>query len=231
MPVLRSFSVSDGVIAGERIPEEPDQLYATAEELGSLFGIRITEASIRFAMSLIHAYCNRPSLWPIEVDFPVMRLPEDRMQGRIPLTPVIQITEASGRFAYAGRRDRQGRNAWYWGYAPILALQGSAPTFLAINTALIQCDPATGIFSLPWSGMLLPWNEVKIRAIVGYVEIPPRIKTAIAEIANSVQSRGVSDRVAYTVGRISRKYAPGSNTFISPQAEQLLQPFVVQSLF
>ena len=231
MPVLRTFSDTDGIIAGERTPEEPEQLYATPDELGALFGVRISEASIRFAMSLIHAFCNRPSLWPIEIRHPPMRLPDNRAVGRIPITPVIQIVEASGRFTYAGRRDRVAQNTFWYGYNAILALNGALPAFTEINTALIQCDGATGIFTLPYSQMLIPYNEVVLVTLSGYVEIPSRIKAALAEITNSVQSRGVSDRVAYNVGRVSRKYAPGSNTFISPQAQQLLQPFVVQGLF
>ncbi len=231
MPVIRSFQVSDGLIAAERMPNEPDELYATPDELGALYGVRISEAQIRFCMSLIHAFTNRPSLWPIEIDFPTMRMPSDRMEGRIPICPVIRITEAAGRYAYGYRRDRQSMNALYYSYAALIALQGVAPKMVPVNVDLIQVDAATGIFSLPYGNILFPWNEVKIRAIVGLIEIPPRVKAAIAEIANSVQARGVSDRIGYAVGRISRKYAPGSNTFISPQAQQLLQPFVVQSMF
>lgn len=233
MPVLRSFSVNAGVIAGERMPNEPDQLYATPEEMGSLFGIRISEASLRFAMSLIHAFCNRPSLWPTEIKFPTIHLADGRLQGRIPITPVIQITDASAGYTYQPRRDRQAANISYWSYAPLFALQGPAAPLLPLSAELIAFEPATGIFTIPWSVGLpgMGFNSINLTAVCGYVEIPARVKTALAEITNSVQARGVSDRVAYSIGRVSRKYAPGSNTFISPQAEQLLQPFVVQALY
>lgn len=230
MPVLRSFSVQHGVIAAERLPTESEQLYATPEELGAAFGVKVSEAQVRFAMALIHAFTNRPSLWPVEYELPSIRMPQDRYESRIPITPVLQIVEAAGRYAYGWRRDRQGISALSYGYGAILALQGVAPRLVPINVDLIQVNAATGIFSLPFGTFLLPFNEIVLRVICGYIEIPGRVKAALAEICNSVAQRGVSDRIAYSVGRISRRYAPGSHTFISPQAEQLLQPFVVQTL-
>lgn len=230
MTVIRAFSVSDGVIAAERLPEQPDQLYATPQELGEAFGVRASEAQIRHAMAIIHSVTNRPSIWPVEYEFN-LRLPSDRYESRIPVTPVLKITEASGRYSYGSmRRDRQGIGAWYWGYGAMLALQGAAPQMVAINEALIQYDPSTGIFALPWSNMLLgAYNEVRIRSICGYVEIPGRIKVAIVELINNVSGRGISDRIAYSVGKISRKYA--SNSFVTPEAERLLQPFIVAGMY
>ena len=231
MPVIRSFSVADGMVGTERMPNDPDELYATPEELGALYGCKISEATIRFCMSLIHAYTNRPSLWPIEIESPITRLPSDRYETRLPVTPVIRILQAGGRYAYGMRRDRQGWNALHYGYAAMLALQGVVPQMVNVNPDLVLCDASTGILTFPSGFSLYPFAECKFRYLAGFVEIPPRVKAALAELANSIQSRGVSDRIGYNVGRISRKYAPGSNTFISPQAEMLLAPFVVTAMY
>ena len=62
---LKVFNVTAGVMASEVTPDSQEGLYASPQELGGLFGCQgITEADIRFAMALIHAHCNRPSLWP-----------------------------------------------------------------------------------------------------------------------------------------------------------------------
>lgn len=228
MPFVKQFNVVDGMIGSERLPDEPDQLYATPAELGQMFGVRVSEAQIRYAQSLINAHCNRPSIFPCEIVSGLKRLPSDRMETRLEVTPVIRIVEAAGRYAYGWRRDRQGMSAMYWGAAALIALQGIAPRLTPIQVDLIQVEPQTGIVTLPYSTFLLPYTQVDFRYIAGYVNIPGRVKMALVNIINNVSNKGISDRIAYNVGRIARRYATPS--FLTKDEQDLLQPFVVQTL-
>ncbi len=227
--VIRTFQVNGGVIAGERLATEPDELYATPQELGAMFGVRCSEAQIRHAMSIIHSVTNRPSLWPVEYEFPTLRMPPDRYEGRIPITPVIRIVDATWRYAYGFRRDRQSMNALTYGAAALLVLAGGmAPRFVPINPDTIQVDGSTGIFTLSTGLFLMPFTELRLRCIAGYLEIPGRVKMCLVELINNVSNMGMSSRIAYSVGRISRKYA--STSFVNDEVLRLLQPFIVTSL-
>lgn len=227
---IKPFNVTDGIVASEITPDSPEGLYASPQELGDLFGCHgITEADIRFAMGLMHAHCNRASLWPTEVVTPSLEIPYGQQQTRLHVTPVVEVLEIAGRYG-PGRRDRQGMNNMYTALNPLLILVSSgAPVWTPINLATIEYESGTGILTLPWSNMLLPYSIIRVRYIGGYITIPYRVKVAMAELINSVHAKQVSDRTRYTVGRITRQYA--STTFITPMAEQLLQPFVIQGLF
>ena len=225
MRFLRSFNVSDGSIAAERAPEEQEDLYATGQELAGLFGCEPSDADIRFAMAIINAHCNRPSLWPCEIDSNTITIPSDRQETRLPITPVIRILEAGGRYS-RGRRDRIGYNNVLYNYgATLLALQGAVPQWQPIDVSLISVDAATGVVWMPTGTMLWAFGQFRCRYIAGYVEMPYRTKAAIAEIINNVKARGVSDRIRHTVGRVTNQFA--STSFITPQVEKFLQPFVV----
>src|SRR6266853_1778527 len=99
---LKSFQVNHGTL-GDAAPEGVDDLYITPEEMNALWGCQVSEADIRAAMTLINATCARPSLFPCEFDSGPIELPYDRQETRLPITPVISITEAAGRFGL-GRR-------------------------------------------------------------------------------------------------------------------------------
>ena len=228
MPIVRSFQVTNGVVAAERTPTDPEDLYASPTELASLFGCtRVTEEDIRYAQGLIQAHCNRPSLWPCVHETPIIQIPSGRQQTRLPLTPVIDLKSIVGRFNY-GRRDRQFRYQPYYDYAAILSVVGGAPAWSAIPVELCDIESATGVLHLATSNFLVPYNEVKVEYVGGYIEIPYRIKLALATLINEIHAKGVSDRVQYSAGRITRKYA--SVSFISPQIEMLLAPFVIQEI-
>jgi hypothetical protein len=92
----------------------------------------------------------------------------------------------------------------------------------------IELSPAEGLIFLPFSSMLLPYSYVRLRVLSGLIQIPHRVKAAVIEIANTMASMGTSNRVRYAVGRVSRQFS--SPTFVTPLAESMLAPFVVQSL-
>ena len=228
MPIIRSFQVSDGIIAAERTPADLEDLYATPTELASLFGCdSITEADVRYAQGLIQAHCNRPTLWPCLHETSVIQIPTGRQQTRLPLTPIVQIQSIAGRYNI-GRRDNQSRNQIFFGYAATLSLIATPPRWTPVPVESCDFDPATGVVYLTTGHFLVPYNEIKVLYIGGYIEIPYRVKLALATLINEIHAKGVSDRIQYSAGRVTRKYA--STSFISPQIEQLLQPFVIQDL-
>lgn len=227
---LKVYNVTDGIIASEVTPDSQEGLYASPQELASLFGCQgITEADVRFAMGLIHAHCNRPSLWPTEVLTPPLDIPYGQQETRLHLTPVIRVLEVAGRYG-PGRRDRQGINNPYTALNPLLILVTSGrPVWTQIPLGTIEYDSSTGVLYLPWSNMLLPYSIIRVRYIGGYLSIPFRVKAALAELINSVHAKQVSDRRRLTSGRITREYV--SSSFMTPQAEQFLEAFVVRALF
>lgn len=222
---LRSFSVSDGTIAAERAPEEAEDLYATPQELSALFGCQPSEEDCRWAQSLINAHLNRPSLFPCELETAIITIPPDRQETRLPVTPVMRIIEAAGRYT-RGRRDRIGYNQILYNYgATLLALQGAVPQWQVIDPSLISMEPATGVLYLPTGTFLWGFGAFKCRYVAGFVEIPFRVKSAMAVIINETHAKGISDRTRYTAGRVSRVYS--GDTFVSKQAQILLEPFRV----
>lgn len=227
---LKVFNISDGAIASEVTPDSVEGLYASPKELGDLFGCSgITEPDIRFAMGLIHAHCNRPSLWPTEVLTSPIEIPYGRQETRLELTPIVRLLGVAGRYMQ-GRRDRQSVNNPYNSLNPLLLMVSTGgPIWTDIPLQACEVDSATGILSLPWSNMLLPYGMVKVRYIGGYISIPFRVKAAMAELINTVHAKQVSDRTRYASGRITRQYA--SDSFITPQAAAFLQPFVIHSLY
>jgi hypothetical protein len=227
---LKVFNVTDGVIASEVTPDSQEGLYASPQELGSLFGcMGITEADIRFAMGLIHSHCNRASLWPTEVLTPTIEIPYGQQETRLHITPIIDVLEVAGRYG-PGRRDRQATNNPYTALNPLLILvTAGAPIWTPIPLYTLEYDASTGIVTLPWSNMLLPYSIIRVRYIGGYLNIPFRVKAALAELINSTHAKQVSDRRRMTSGRITREFV--SDSFMTPQAEQFLQPFVIRALF
>lgn len=225
---LRGFNVNHGTL-GDAAPEGVDDLYVTPEEAGSLFGCQLSEQDIRAAMTLINSYCNRPSLLPCEFDSGLIELPYDRQETRLPITPVISITDGAGRFGL-GRRDRQGFNAFNTGLvASYMVLLGGVPQWQPIDLRQIELDSGTGIVYIPSTIVFTRFSVVRFRYIAGLLTIPDRIKLAVFEISSNMHAKGISDRTRYSVGRVSRTYA--SDTFITKQAAVLLEPFRVMSLY
>lgn len=212
-------------MTGADTTPETEALYLTPLEAESVFGCSLSEPQSRFIQATINAHCNRTSLWPTLIESGPISVASDRQETRFPVTPIIRILEAAGRYGLQ-RRDRQGWNSFAYGLSPILALSAAArPQWTPINVDAIELSPAEGIIFLPWSSMLMPFNMVRFILIAGLIQIPHRVKAAVIEIANNMGAKGVSDRQRYAVGRVSRQFASAS--FVTPLAESFLAPFVV----
>jgi len=206
--------------------DEPDYegLYLTPETAQQRYGIVCTEPQIRFAMSLIHAHCGRPSLFPETY--------EERLEtyggNRVILSarPVLALQRAAGRYGY-GRRDRQALHPSHLDFTAALVLLGAG--FASIDVENIECNPASGECWLPMGLFPVTYSEVQVRYTCGFPSIPERVKAALLEILNAMCAKGVSNRTEYTVGRVSQKYESGG--FVSATAKMLLEPYVVRSLY
>lgn len=222
----RAFSLTDGIAAAERTPLDTEAMYASPQELQMLYGCLVTEADIRAAMSIISAQCNRPSLWPTEYEL-TLQVPSDRNETRIPITPVIKILEASGLYTH-GRRDRQSWNMQQMGYATMLLIHGSRPSYTPILADTIDLDSATGVVRLPYA-LFAGYGTVKLKFIAGYAEIPDRVLLALYMIITEFHTRQSSSRIQLSVGRVTQRFESGG--FVTPQIQALLEPFVVRGLY
>jgi hypothetical protein len=219
-------SMTPGIANAEATPPDSAALYASVEELEALYGTCTTEADIRAAMVIAHAFWGRSSLWPTQ-DTRELRLPSGRNETRLPLTPVLQILEASAMYA-PGRRWGQNSLQGTTDYSMYLMLTGGGYSrWTALDVRQMSVDGATGMVYLP-TLLLLPMSVVRITYVAGLLDIPPRVKLGLVEIINTLHNKGQSDRTAYAVGRVGRKYA--SDSWVTPAAQQLLAPWVVTTL-
>jgi len=113
-------------------------------------------------------------------------------------------------------------------YIAALAVFGSPPRFSHIDVEQIDFYPATGEVWLPTGLFLINYTEVQISYKAGFVNIPDRIKAALAEIINTICQKGASDRTIFSVGRVHRTYV--STSFVTPMAYMMLEPYIVRGL-
>jgi hypothetical protein len=214
-----------GTTATGRTPTS-EQLYASPDEMNTLFGMTVTEGQIRYAMGLIHAYCCRRSLWPEEYE-ERLAVPPDRNPVILAARPVLQLVAAAGRYGY-GRRDRRTLNALNADALAVAALMGAPPAFANIDVE--QCDVygPTGEVWLPTGLFLVAYSEVQVRYTAGLVDMPFQVKAAMAEILNTIRAKGVADRHYYTVNKVQRQFSRAS--FLSEDAERFLAPYVIRTL-
>jgi hypothetical protein len=222
---LRQFGDA-GVFANTGTPSE-EQLYMSVNEVRQLFGMDVTAGQVRFAQALVNTTCNRPSLW-VEVYDERLQVPSDRQQVMVAATPVTKILSAAGRYSY-GRRDRRSLNQVNFDYLAAIAVFGSPPRFQEINVDQIEFHSPTGELWLPTGFFLINYTQVQIKYQAGFTQIPNRIKMAMAEIINTICAKGVSDRYMFQVGKVHRRFRESG--FVTPQAYDLLEPYVIKSLY
>ena len=223
------YAITPGVANAETTPQDADALYVSTEELSQLYGCEPSEADIRAAMVVAHAYLNRPSLWPTPYTLDI-RMPSGRNETRLPITPVLQILEAMSRYA-PGRRDNQRAPAGVGGYGDygtyLMLTNGGQDPWTALDVRQMYVDSATGMVTLP-NTLLMPLSQLRITFVAGLLHIPDRIKLALFEIINTFHTKGQSDLTRTSIGRVSKTYA--SNSMLTPLARQLLDPWVVVTL-
>ena len=222
---LRQFG-HPGVFANTGTPNE-QQLYMSVDEVRQLFDMNVKPGHLRFAQSLVNTTCNRPSLWVEEYD-ERMEIPSDRQQVIAQATPIVKIISAAGRYSY-GRRDRRALNQVNFDYLAAIAVFGSPPRFTEINVGAIEFYPPTGEMWLPTGFFLINYTQLQVKYLAGFTQIPDRVKAAMAEIINTIGAKGVSDRYMFQVGKVHRRFRESG--FVGPQAYDLLEPYILRSLY
>lgn len=224
---LRGYHPTPGFAYTER-PAEECELYATPDEMASLYDLTVSEEQLRAAQSRIDAYCHRTSLWPEEYTRS-FRLMPDRNVVILPARPIIQITDAKGRYNY-GRRDHLSIGSTGYDTLAAIALTRGPGNWLDINVEQLDVNGATGEVWLQPGLFLTHYSEVILTWTSGLVQMPARIKLAMAEVVHQVCVKGgASDRTRYRVGRIEQQFS--GNSFITEEAARLLSPYVITSLF
>lgn len=215
-----------GVIANEATPETLD-LYVTPADLSTLYGLCVEEQDVRAAMTIIHAHTNRPSLWP-ERYSERLTIPDGYNVARCSARPVAELLGVRGRYA-PGRRDQRSTLPLGMDYYAALAVLGTGTTWQTIDVEAVDVDVASGELVLPVGFLPVWYTEVQVEYMAGFVRTPDRVKLAVAEIINSIRSRGASDRTFYAVGKIQSTWA--GTGYLSIEARRLLAPYVVQALY
>lgn len=215
---------SPGVIVDD-VQHVGDQVYVTPQELEQSYGLSASEQEIRIATVLVNEYCNRKTLWPAEYE-QRLTMPNDRTQAVLAVRPVIRIISAAGRYSH-GRRDRRSVNQTA-NYLATIAAFGPPTMFTEIDVNNIEFYGPTGEVWFPTGLFLVGYGEVQIKYVAGFVDIPERVKLAVAMLINAICTKGEPDRVDFTSGRVSRRFATPS--FFSRDIRNLLAPFQVRSL-
>ena len=222
---LGAFAVTRGFPARENTADT-EQLYLDPDELSIRYGMSATEGQIRFAMSLIHSYVGRPSLWVEEYEERI-DLPEDRNQVILAARPVVSITRAWGRYGY-GRRDRRTLNQTALDFVAATAVWGSPPAFQTIDVDQIEFFGATGECWLPTGFFLVNYSQIQIVYTSGFPRMPQRVLDALAETIHSVCTRGHSDRAEFRQGLHLERYS--TTGYLTGTARDLLDPYVCRAL-
>jgi len=174
----------------------------------------------------VNTVCCRTSLWPEETTERLM-IPERTQQVGLAVTPVLQLLRVGGRYVL-GRRNQHLVNQGLLSFIVMNGSIGTPSAFSNVDVAAIEFYGPTGECWIPSDLLFYAWNEVEVTYIGGYTQIPDRAKLAMAEIVNSICARGVSNRMSYSVGKMSQSFS--EDGFVTKTARDLLSPFIVRSL-
>ena len=223
---LRHYPVVPGAFGDELTPQA-ESLYMSTSDVETLYCMTVSEAQIRAAQTLINTTCNRPTLWPHEYT-EQLSLPSDRQQVQLNVRPAIKVLAADGRYGY-GRRDRRVLNSVNYDYLAAIAVWGSPPGWTALDPEAIDLYGPSGDCWLPTGHFLVTYSEVRVKYLAGFTQIPDRVKLALVEIMNTLAARQVSMRRMSGVSRVQNTFI--GEGFVSQTAKDLLEPYIVRSLF
>lgn len=230
VPPALEFSVIDGATV-----YDPEQFYVDPAELESVYGVspRPEEHEVRFAQRLVDDWMHR-SLWPSMFERERYSVPPDRNLIVLHHRPVIRLYSAAlsdpvaaqggmGRYGY-GRRDKRSMNqTGPANYMSVMAVLGSPPQWVAMDTAQVEFHPQTGECWLPSGFFLLNYTQVEMTYEAGFAAIPRRAKGAIAETVAWVRLKGFGPLMGWSVGRVSHN--TNTDDLLTPQVKRALEPY------
>jgi hypothetical protein len=98
----------------------------------------------------------------------------------------------------------------------------------AINSTLVDFDPATGELTLPWNVLGLPYNEVQVTYTAGLAAIGDDVKSACAQIVRNAQATPALNASMSKIDTMQVKYF--SSSLIDETVQKWLKPYVANRL-
>ena len=195
-----------------------------------LYGLDATTvpALVGAASSLIDAHCRRASLAITQYEERI-RMRPDRNTLRLSYLPLAALAPAtspilSGRGRYSTpRRGESPLDALCADAALAFGLPGS---WVDIDPATLDFDPATGEVTLPLSVIGLWFSELDIVYSAGFAVIPDAVKYACAQVVRNAEATPAVNVKAGSVDRMRMDYfAPD---LLDASVRSLLAPFIAQ---
>ena len=184
---------------------------------------------ITAATALINSHCRRPDLNVIQY---IERLrvttgAQTVLLSYLPLAPLAPATSPivgiNGRYA----RPRRGEilNEAMSEIVSVFALPGQ---WTAIDTTLVDFDPATGELTLPWNVLGLPYNEVQVTYTAGLTTIGDDVMSACAQIVRNAQAQPALNASMTKMDTMQMTYF--SSSLIDETVQAWLRPYVANRL-
>jgi hypothetical protein len=184
---------------------------------------------ITAATALINSHCRRPDLNVVQYieRLRVVTGAQTVLLSYLPLVPLSPATSPivgiNGRYA----RPRRGEilNEAMSEIVSVFALPGQ---WTAIDTTLVDFDPATGELTLPWNVLGLPYNEVQVTYTAGLTTIGDDVLSACAQIVRNAQATPALNASMSKIDTMQVKYF--SSSLIDETVQEWLKPYVANRL-
>jgi hypothetical protein len=184
---------------------------------------------ITAATALINSHCRRPDLNVVQYieRLRVVTGAQTVLLSYLPLAPLSPATSPivgiNGRYA----RPRRGEilNEAMSEIVSVFALPGQ---WTAIDTTLVDFDPATGELTLPWNVLGLPYNEVQVTYTAGLTTIGDDVMSACAQIVRNAQATPALNASMSKIDTMQVKYF--SSSLIDETVQEWLKPYVANRL-
>ena len=181
------------------------------------------------ATALINSYCRRPDINITQYTerSRIVSGSQTVMMSYLPLAPLAPaatpLIAMQGKYAWPRRGD-----------LPVVPLLDAALAFSlpgewsALDPTTVDFDPNTGILTLPWNLMGLPFNEVEVTYTAGLATIGDDIKTACAQIVKNAQAQPSLNVQRSRVDTMWLQYF--GTTLIDQTVQVLLRPYIAKRL-
>jgi hypothetical protein len=180
---------------------------------------------ITSSTALINSYCRRPDLNVIEYT-ERLRLLRDVQTVRLSYLPLAPMGSAAsplvslqGRYARPRRGDMANDPLFEIAWA--FSLPGQ---WIAINSATVDYDAATGELTFPMNIFGMTFNEISVTYTAGLVTIGDDVKSACAQIVRNAQSTPALNASRTRIDTMQMQYF--SSSLLDDTVKQWLRPYV-----
>ncbi len=184
---------------------------------------------ITAATALINSHCRRRDINVMQY---IERLrvttgAQTVLLSYLPLAPLAPAT--SPLVGIEGRYAKPRRGELPQEPLSEIALAFALPgQWAAIDTSLVDFDPANGELTLPWNVLGLPYNEVRVTYTAGLTTIGDDVKSACAQIVRNAQATPALNASMSKLDTMQVKYF--SSSLIDQTVQEWLKPYVANKL-